>query len=678
MKTRLAHCFTDRPDEPWLTTALGIAALAFVAGHVVQVLEYVLPAGQFKIMHVGGAAFLIFLAIAAKSPKAPSRWIHLALAAAAAGVIWYVFAEHRALTSKRSFLPNDTDLFVALVLLGICLYASLREWGWVVSAIAVAGLLYGYFGYLMPEGLLYHGGLTLKRLVGYTSIPYFSGLLGSLAELSAGTIFPFMLLAAALEATGCVAFIMQIAYRIGGRTRAGPAQIAVISSGFMGMVSGSSVANVASTGALTIPLMKRVGFKPEFAGAVEAVASTGGQITPPVMGLAAFLIVGLTGIPYGEIIIAAAFPAFIYYAYLMVAVHLRAVKRGLDASSDEAFAEEFRGADGLVRACLRHVHFFVAMIYLVWVLLETNLPGRAAIEATGLLLVLFVLRELLFAWRGLSAIASNLVRLLATTAYSGALRGAQVGIVIAVIGVLVDILAVTGFAQKLSFAMLEIAGGNLWLLLLVSALACLAFGLGLPTSAAYILVALLGAPALVQLGVPLLAAHFFVFFFANVSAITPPVAVSCLVASKIAEASFFRTSFVAMRLGLPGFILPFLFVAHPEILGIEATLAYAAMVAAMALLGVIALNVLLEGYLFRPLGWLERLLLLPAAIGLLHPSLWASLAGIAVFAALGIWQWTRRLAPRPLSQGAQRSDAQDTGAPGRVMAMNPPSSGGKT
>src|SRR5690606_11042436 len=157
-------------------------------------------------------------------------------------------------------------------------------------------------------------------------IPYFSGLLGSLAELSAGTIFPFMVFAAALQATGCVDFIMKLAYRVGGRSRAGPAQVAIISSGMMGMVSGSSSANGASTGALTIPLMKRVGFKPEFAGAVEAVASTGGQITPPVMGLAAFLIVGLTGIAYGEVIIAAVFPALIFYLYLMFAVHLRAMK----------------------------------------------------------------------------------------------------------------------------------------------------------------------------------------------------------------------------------------------------------------------------------------------------------------------------------------------------------------
>lgn len=634
-----ASFFSDDKGNPWLIILAGLFSIGFVAAHVIQVFTFTLPSGQFKIMHVGGTVVLLMLVASAFAQRTSSRIVHFLLAAAAAAVIWYVFAEFRALTRQRSFLPNDTDLVVALVFLALCLYASMREWGWVVSAIAVVGLLYGYFGQAMPEGLLYHGGLNIKRLIGYTSIPYFHGLLGSLSELSAGTIFPFMIFAAALQATGCVDFIMRLAYRIGGKTRAGPAQIAVISSGFMGMVSGSSVANVASTGALTIPLMKRVGFKPEFAGAVESVASTGGQITPPVMGLAAFLIVGLTGIPYGEIIVAAIFPAFIFYAYLIIAVHLRAVKFDLDATKQKELTEYFASNDGIWRDCLKHLHFFIAVGYLVFILIALNMPGRAALQATGIIVVLFLLREVATLWRGPVVILANTLRLLCRIAYDGALRGAQVAVVVAVIGVLVDILAVTGFSQKLSFFMLELAGGNLAILLIVAALACLAFGLGLPTSAAYILVALLGAPALVALGVPLLAAHMFVFFFANISAITPPVAICCLVAAKIAQGSFFKTSFIAVRLGLPGFILPFLFVVHPEILGIDASFIETVFVALLALLGVVTINVILEGYLLRPLTWIERILLLPAGLGLIHPSLWASIFGIALLGLVTLRQW---------------------------------------
>jgi TRAP transporter 4TM/12TM fusion protein len=651
---RVADFFTEEPGKrPGYGVLIGVVGLVWIATHIIQIMDYVLPSGEFKALHVGGAVMLICLGVAQKSAARWARWLHLGLGLAAALFVGYVFREHQNLTGNRSFLPNTTDFWFAFFFLLLCLYASLREWGWVVSSIAVIGLLYGYFGQLFPDGLLYHGGISLKRLVGITSIPYFDGLLGSLAELSAGTILPFMLLAAALQATGSVSFIMSFAYRIGGRTRAGPAQVAIISSGFMGMVSGSSVANVASTGALTIPLMKRVGFKGEFAAAVEAVASTGGQITPPVMGLAAFLIVGLTGIPYGEVVIAAIFPALIYYLYLMLAVHLRAAKYGLDASADEALRTEM-GVDDepLWRSCLYNAHFFIAIIYLIWTLLETNLAGRTSLKATALLMTLFALREILLRWRTVGDIATGILRLIGRTAALGAISAAQIAVVVAVIGVLVDILTTTGFAQKLSFSMLELAGGNLWLLLIVAALACLAFGLGLPTSASYILVALMGAPALVSLGVPLIAAHFFVFFFANISAITPPVAVCCLVAAKIAQSGFFRTSFIAVRLGLPGFVLPFLFVIHPEILGVDASLGYTVFVSAMALVGVASLNIIIEGWLLTRIGILERLALLPAAGGLLHPELWTSLVGAALFAAVVVYQLRKRASGQPVGGGA--------------------------
>ena len=668
---RAARLFSPEGGPAALTIAIGLLGLAWLLAHAVQIATYALPSGEFKALHVGGAAALVLLGVAARSPGRWARALHVALACAAAAFVAYVLREHGELTSARSFLPNATDLWLAVIFLGLCLYASLREWGWVVSGIAVLGLLYGYFGQSLPEGLLYHGGLSARRLVATTSIPYFSGLLGGLAELSAGTILPFMVLAAALQATGCVAFIMTLAYRLGGRTRAGPAQVAIISSGLMGMVSGSSVANVASTGALTIPLMKRVGFRPEFAGAVEAVASTGGQVTPPVMGLAAFLIVGLTGIPYGEVVVAAIAPAAIYYLYLMLAVHLRAVTRGLDASSDDTLRDELGGeGEPLWRLCLRHAHFFIAVTYLVWTLLATNLAGRTSLEATGILLALYVLRELALSWRSIGAVLHGVAGLLAHTAYLGATRGAQIAVVVAVIGVLVEVLTATGFAQKLSFWMLELAGGQLWLLLIVAAFACLAFGLGLPTSASYILVALMGAPALVSLGVPLLAAHFFVFFFANISAITPPVAVCCLVAAKIAEAGFFRTSLIAVRLGLPGFLLPFLFVTHPAILGIDASVAQTLWAAATALLGVVALNMAMEGFLLRPLVVVERGLLLLTAGALIHPAVPASLAGIGVFAVVMGWQWVRR--SRPGGQPAQSAER-----PSGTRVTNPPMHGGQ-
>ncbi|MBU0725983.1 MAG: TRAP transporter fused permease subunit [Alphaproteobacteria bacterium] len=639
--SRIARCFVpDETPHAGLIIVAGLLSIAFVLVHVFQLSTYFLPSGEFKVVHIAGGIALTFLALAVKDGTGRlERWHFVLLALLTLFPLGYILIEHDAIATQRQFMVSSNDIAVAVLFLALALYAAWREWGLIMSGLAIATLLYGYYGYLVPGELFFHAGIGLQRLIGYTSIPYFQGLLGGLAELSAGTIFPFMLFAAALEMTGCVDYIMGTAYRVGGKTRAGPAQIAVIGSGLMGMVSGSSVANVASTGALTIPLMKRFGFKPEFAGAVEAVASTGGQITPPIMGLAAFLIVGITGIPYVEIVKAAVFPALIYYGYLMVAVHIRAIKRNIDVRDRaEELGKEFL-PEPFLKATLRNLPFYIATTYLVVVLISGMSPGAIAIEATGILIGLSILRDWVINWDGVTGRLVHTAQLLGRIAYSGALRGAQVAIVVAVIGVLVDILVVTGFAQKLSFAMLDMAGGELWPLLLIAAVSCLAFGLGLPTSAAYILVALLGAPALIQVGVPLLAAHMFVFYFANISSITPPVAVASLIAAKIAGASYFRTGFIGMRLGLPGFLLPFLFAIHPEILGIDSTLPYVAMVSAMAFVGVVSVNLILEGHFLLPLNWLQRALLLPAAAGLLMPGLTSSAIGLCFFALVAGWQY---------------------------------------
>lgn len=639
--SRLASYFVpDETPHAGLIVLAGFLSVLFLLVHVFQLSIYFLPSGQFKVVHIAGGIGLTFLALAVKAGIGRlERWHFVLMALLTLFPLAYILIEHDAIATQRQFMVSNVDIAVAVVFLALALYAAWREWGWIMSALALGTLFYGYFGYLIPGDLFFHAGIGLKRLIGYTSIPYFQGLLGGLAELSAGTIFPFMVFAAVLDMTGCVDYIMGAAYRVGGKTRAGPAQIAVIGSGLMGMVSGSSVANVASTGALTIPLMKRFGFRPEFAAAVEAVASTGGQITPPIMGLAAFLIVGITGIPYVEIVKAAVFPALIYYGYLMVAVHIRAIKRNIDVRDRaEELQKEFL-PEPFLKATLRNFPFFVATTYLVVVLISGMSPGAIALEASGILVGLTLLRDWVLNWDGLAGRLRHSFQMLGRIAYSGALRGAQVAIVVAVIGVLVDILVVTGFAQKLSFAMLDMAGGELWLLLIIAAVSCLAFGLGLPTSAAYILVALLGAPALVEMGVPLLAAHMFVFFFANISSITPPVAVASLIAAKIAGASYFKTGFIGVRLGLPGFLLPFLFAVHPEILGIDSTLPYVALVSAMAFVGVVSLNIALEGHFLLPVTWIQRLLLLPAAAGLLMPGLTSSFIGLGFFAVVAGWQY---------------------------------------
>ena len=637
--------------RPRLTLLISCVAVAMALTHIWQIYDFYLPSGQMRNLHVGFAIVLAYLSAMERQP-ADARWTFrfLALLAVVSLVPFaYIHIEYPELVSVRMFGGNQADLIVGILLLCLALYAAVREWGWIVPMLAVAALFYGYFGYLFPSGLFFHAGMPFPRLISITSFPSFRGLFGSLTVLSYSTIFLFMVFAGVLRATGGLDLIIRFAYAVGGRSRAGPAQVAVVASGLMGMISGSTVANVASTGSFTIPTMKRFGFKPEFAGAVEAVASTGGQIMPPVMGLAAFLIVGVTGIPYVNVMLAAIGPALIYYAYLMVAVQLRTMKRGLDAR-DVGTDAGSAGEETLGQAFRRHGHVLIGVGVLVYFLLINMPPGTAALDAIATLIAVDLAKRL---WSHRLRPLAGLVDWLKTTFRGldlGGRSGAQIVIMIAVINILVEVLVVTGFAEKLSHMMLEIAGNHLVTLLVLSAVTCLAFGLGLPTSAAYILVALLGAPALVDQGVPLLAAHMFVFMLANVSSITPPVAVASMVAANIARAKFFETSFIAVRLGLPGFLLPFLFITHPAILGIDASIGGQVLVSVIALIAVVALNIALEGYIFYPISIIERVLLLPAAFGMLYPGWATTVVGLALLLAIAARSWIlsyRPVGPSP-------------------------------
>ncbi|HUS96529.1 MAG TPA: TRAP transporter large permease subunit, partial [Hyphomicrobiaceae bacterium] len=337
---------------------------------------------------------------------------------------------------------------------------------------------------------------------------------------------------------------------------------------------------------------------------------------------------------YNSIMVAAIAPALIYYAYLMLAVQLRASNMGLDA---RASAELDQVVD-LKAAAARQWHLLISIATLVWLLVTGTPAGTAALIAV---LMVLGLDAIVTIARGRGNGASFIEagsRILNGIA-EGARAGAMVATVIAVIGVLIEVLTVTGFAQKLSFAMLDLSDGSLFTLSIVVAASCLVFGLGLPTSASYFIVALFGAPALVELGVPLLAAHMFVFYFANLSAVTPPVAVAALVGANIAKASFWGTSFEAVRLALPGFLLPFLFLFEPEILGIGKGFGAQLLAIAQALLATAALNFALEGRIFNRVSVIERVILAAAALGLLYWVTWLEIVSAVAIIAMIAWSW---------------------------------------
>jgi len=606
-----------------------LLVIGMAASHAVQVWTLFIPSSLFKTFHLCMAIVTLFV-IAAQKREAPlNKFLRYAMAVAAFGCLVYIFVSFDALIHDRLFGPSQIDVVVGVTLLFVAVSAATGVWGLTIPILAVGALLYGYFGASFSGDLFYHSGIKFERLISYTSIPFFEGLLGSMTGLSGSLIFVFMLFAGLLKSTGGIDFIITLATRLGGRSRGGPAQVAVIGSGIMGMISGSTVANVASTGSITIPLMKRHGLRPAYAGAVEAVASTGGQFMPPVMGLTAFLIVGITGVPYGTVMLAALMPALIYYTNLIIAVHLYAV------STELALAPKDTGNDrqtSLRDEIAQYGHLLLAIGLLVYLLIGRMPPGHAAVVATIFIAVAEVAKQLLIHRRNLIEGVKQSISRILSGLHDGVSNGVQLAVVIAVIGVLVDMMTTTGFAQKLSNLMLGVADENLLILLALAALSCLIFGLGMPTPAAYSLVAVVGAPALVDFGIDVLAAHMFVFFFANMSAITPPVALAALVGAKLANASYPKTALIASRLGLPGFILPFLFVLYPELLMLEGNLLTRITTFALTLLSFVALNIALSGTLLRPrIEWWMRVLTFVSTACLIYPSLYLKLAGLACF-----------------------------------------------
>lgn len=605
-----------------LIIVTAIVAIAYAVAHAVQAKYYLLPSGQLKNLHVNMGAVLAFLMMASRTdrPQRLRRGILIVLAALAAIPLVYIHREHGALVTDRILFPEDMDGWIAMLMLGTVFVAAWLEWGLTVPILGMLGLLYGAFGYLLPDGLLYHTGISFDRLMSYSSIPSFNGMLGGLIEESARTIFMFMLFAGVLIATGGADLIMKLSFAAVGHLRAGPAQIAVVSSALFGMISGSTVANVAAQGPYTIPTMRRCGFSRDFAGAIEAVSSNGGQITPPVLGLTAFLIVGLTGIPYYEVMVATLVPAAIFYIYLMVSIHIEAIRNGIGAAAEAPKGESSEIDEMTVRqAALWHLHIIVATSALFWLLSNDMPAGQAALYACFIILGGEAFKQLIKHRSNLGHGIVEFVRIAILSLTTGARSGAQVAIVIAVIGVMVEMFVATGLGQKMSHIMLEVADGSLWGLLILAAIVCLILGAGLPTSAAYILVALLGAPALTNFGVPLLAAHLFVFFYANLSAITPPTALAALVAANISGGSFWRTSVICCWLAIPCFILPFMFVIHPEIIGLNTTMPIQLGMGTLALISTISTTFVVSGFMFGPLYWYERLLLVPSIVCLMLP-----------------------------------------------------------
>jgi TRAP transporter 4TM/12TM fusion protein len=474
--------------------------------------------------------------------------------------------------------------------------------------VCILALGYALAGPWLP-GFLAHRGYGPERLVEHLYLST-EGIWGVPLGVSADFVYLFVLFGAVLETAGGGALLIALADRVAGKTRGGPAKTAAVASALMGSLSGSAVANVVTTGTFTIPLMKRAGFQPFFAGAIEAAASTGGQLMPPIMGAGAFILATWTNIPYLRVATAAIIPALLYYVALLAAIHFRAGRMGIEPS----------GGRGRERVADR-LHLLVPVLLIVAFLAAGRSPMRAAFWGVASALALaFVAPSTRPSRSDLRALVE------------GAGRGAvQVAAACAAAGIVVGVASLTGIGLRMSELIVTLSHGSLLAALGLTAVGSIVLGMGLPTTAAYVVLAALGAPALVQLGVPLLAAHLFIFYFGCMSNVTPPVSLAAFAAAGIAGAPAVRTAVSAAILAMAGFLVPFMFIYGPPIL-LDGSVAEIAWVTLTATAGVIALASAAMGYGRRALVPWERLALGAGALCLVFPGLPTDAAG---FLALG-------------------------------------------
>jgi TRAP transporter 4TM/12TM fusion protein len=517
---------------------------------------------------------------------------------------------------------TDADMAAAILLCLLVLEATRRTIGLTLCILVAGFLAYAVWGHHVP-GSFSHRPLSITEIVDHLVFTT-NGIIGPALAVAAFLVFVFVLFGAVLDRLGGGDFFHDLAGALVGRQAGGPAKVAVVSSAMYGTISGSPTADVVTTGSLTIPMMKRLGYSPAYAGGVEAAASAGGAILPPVMGSAAFLMSDFTGIAYSTIAISAITTAALYYIAVFYQVHARAVLDGLGS---------FEGAGPRVAEVMRKGWWFlVPIVAMVWFVLSADRPvygGAVAILLAGAMAVVMLRAPL------------RVAGLLLAAAQDGAARAAPVGIACGVAGLVVGTLTITDLSGKFSSLLFGFAPDQLIFVMLITAGVTLLLGMGMPTPAVYVLAAVLAAPAMINLGVPVLAAHLFVVYFASMSAITPPVAVAAFAAASIAQADPIRIGLIACRLAVAAFVLPFCFVYRPALL-LEGDALASAWAVFVTLCGVVALAAGFEGWLAKRLTKGQRAVLVAAGLTLVAPDWRADAAGLGLLAFALLWIRPRR------------------------------------
>lgn len=585
-----------------------------------------------RSIHVGVGALLIFLVYPAskKSRQTGMAWYDWLWVLGAIGSVGYLMHQYQDLMTVRGGIPNTLDISFAIITTLVVLEATRRVTGWILIIFALIFLTYPFISSMdfMPNSLLtrpYDLGDIFGQLYLKTE-----GIFSSAIGASVTFIFLFILFGSFLAKSGMGQLFNDIALALAGDKQGGPAKVAVISSGFMGSINGAAVANVVSTGAFTIPLMKKIGYHKNFAGAVEASASVGGQILPPIMGASAFIMAETTGVSYGTIALAALLPALLYYLGVIAQVHFRAGKQNLKGLSKDQLPKfkEIMKARG---------HMLLPIVALVWFLVESVPIGYAAAYTIGITVLISQIRK--ETRMGIKEIIEALE--------DGAKQSLSVMAACAVVGIVIGVVNLTSFGTVITSSIVTLGAGSLFLTLFLTMIASMILGMGLPSIPAYIITATMAAPALASFGIPVLVAHMFVFYFGIFANITPPVALASFAGAGIAQGDPMKTGWQSLRLALAGFIVPFMFVYNPHMLMIETTnvgimaktfplpnVIDIVSVVISSIIGVLGLSASVEGYFKQPMAIWQRIILAIGSLMLIVPELTTDLVGIAIVAAM--------------------------------------------
>lgn len=619
----------------WIVT---IVAVLYSLFHLYMVFNP-MPALQQRSIHVAVGLALVYMLypMFKKQDRSKLPILDWALAAASLFTAGYILIEYQAIVTERGGIPNTVDIIMAIVTVLLILEAARRVTGWILPILALIFLAYPFFSHMdfLPNMMLTRP-FDLGDIFGQLYLKT-EGLYSTAIGASVNFIFLFILFGAFLQKSGMGQFFNDLAMALAGAQRGGPAKVAVVSSGFMGSINGAAVANVVSTGAFTIPLMKKVGYHKNFAGAVEASASVGGQILPPIMGASAFIMAETTSINYGTIALAAMFPALLYYFAVILQVHYRAGKRNLK---------------GIPKADLPRVkqvmkergHLLIPLVGLI-VMLFMNMPiPRAAIFTIFLTIIIASLRKT--------------TRMSFKDIFDGLALGAQqalsVMIACAVVGIIIGVVSLTSFGAIMTSAIAGLGAGSLFLTLFFTMIASMVLGMGLPSIPAYIITATMAAPALAEFGVPILLAHMFVFYFGIFANVTPPVALAAFAGAGIADGDPMRTGFQALKLSLAGFLIPFIFIYEPAMLLVDidglmtnareyplASFMDIAIVVASTAIGLTALSAGLEGFFKTHINPLLRAVLIGSAILLVVPETYTDVIGLSIAVIIFILNYAK-------------------------------------